>query len=224
VPRPDPLLARNLRLVRQAAKLSRREVASAAGISLSSVEKLELAYWRPSPRTLRAVARALGVSVEYLGRELIPPPQAQPHLALARVIREGRDAAGLSTADMARAAGISPPYAWNILGGRKIPPPATLRALARAVGLPPRRLRAAAASWKPPPVAGVIRELRAAAGRTRAEAAAAAGITQDHFAALERGQAVPSAETIRGLVRGLRANPSAIVAAMEGPARHRRRP
>lgn len=58
-----------------AARLSARELSSLAGLSNSVVTRLENEDRpRPSSHTVCAIARVLGVSVEWLGEGIGPPP------------------------------------------------------------------------------------------------------------------------------------------------------
>jgi transcriptional regulator with XRE-family HTH domain len=64
----DPIpLARRLQELRRAAKMSQPELASRSGVSLSLLAKLEQGVAdNPRLSTLRALARALGVSLDML--------------------------------------------------------------------------------------------------------------------------------------------------------------
>ncbi|WP_373370671.1 helix-turn-helix domain-containing protein [Brachybacterium paraconglomeratum] len=51
-------------------------------------------------------------------------------------LRSIRELAGVRSGDLARAAGISPPFLSNIEAGRKTPSPTVLHALAQRLGVP----------------------------------------------------------------------------------------
>lgn len=68
-------------------------------------------------------------------------PAAAPAGSYSRSInpaalRSIRELAGVRSGDLARAAGISPPFLSNIEAGRKTPSPTVLHALARRLGVP----------------------------------------------------------------------------------------
>ena len=54
----------SIRELRQRKLLSQRELAQQAGVSETTIVKLELGVTRPHPRTLRKIADALGISAE----------------------------------------------------------------------------------------------------------------------------------------------------------------
>jgi transcriptional regulator with XRE-family HTH domain len=53
-----------VREIRQRKLLSQRELAEHAGVSETTIVKLELGATRPHPRTLRKIAAVLGISPE----------------------------------------------------------------------------------------------------------------------------------------------------------------
>jgi transcriptional regulator with XRE-family HTH domain len=53
-----------IRELRQRKLLSQRELAERAGVSETTIVKLELGATRPHPRTLRKIAEVLGISAE----------------------------------------------------------------------------------------------------------------------------------------------------------------
>ena len=53
-----------IRELRQRKLLSQRELAEKAGVSETTIVKLELGATRPQPRTLRKIAAALGIGAE----------------------------------------------------------------------------------------------------------------------------------------------------------------
>ncbi len=57
-------LAVGIRELRQRKLLSQRELAEKAGVSETTIVKLELGATKPQPRTLRKIAAALGIGAE----------------------------------------------------------------------------------------------------------------------------------------------------------------
>ena len=53
-----------IRELRQRKLLSQRELAEQAGVSETTIVKLEMGATKPQPRTLRKIAQALGISAE----------------------------------------------------------------------------------------------------------------------------------------------------------------
>jgi transcriptional regulator with XRE-family HTH domain len=53
-----------IREARQRKLLSQRELAEKAGVSETTIVKLEMGATRPQPRTLRKIAEALGLGIE----------------------------------------------------------------------------------------------------------------------------------------------------------------
>lgn len=56
----------SLRRLRELRALSQRDLAALAGMSVTTVNRLELGRRRPQQRTVRKLAQALGVSPEQL--------------------------------------------------------------------------------------------------------------------------------------------------------------
>lgn len=52
----------NFRQLRELRALSQRELAAHAGLSVTTVNRIEIGRRKPMPRTVRKLARALGVS------------------------------------------------------------------------------------------------------------------------------------------------------------------
>jgi transcriptional regulator with XRE-family HTH domain len=59
-------IAVGIRELRQRKLLSQRELAEKAGVSETTIVKLELGATRPQPRTLRKIAEALGIETEQM--------------------------------------------------------------------------------------------------------------------------------------------------------------
>lgn len=66
-PVPDPALAAVLKRLRTAREESQEAVAYRSGLSSGSYARIELAQAAPGWDTVRAIARALGVSMAELG-------------------------------------------------------------------------------------------------------------------------------------------------------------
>jgi transcriptional regulator with XRE-family HTH domain len=56
----------NVRRLRELRALSQRELAARAGLSVTTVNRIEIGRRKPIPRTVRKLAGALGVSPEEL--------------------------------------------------------------------------------------------------------------------------------------------------------------
>lgn len=56
----------NVRRLRELRALSQRELAARAGLSVTTVNRIEIGQRKPIPRTVRKLAGALGVSPEQL--------------------------------------------------------------------------------------------------------------------------------------------------------------
>jgi XRE family transcriptional regulator, fatty acid utilization regulator len=63
---PDPALARAVRHLREQRKLSQEELASRAGTTFSTINRLETAKSAPAWATVRTVASALDVTLREL--------------------------------------------------------------------------------------------------------------------------------------------------------------
>jgi len=56
----------NVRRLRELRALSQRELAARAGLSVTTVNRIELSQRKPMPKTVRKLAGALGVSPQEL--------------------------------------------------------------------------------------------------------------------------------------------------------------
>ena len=70
----------------------------------------------------------------------MPEAVSEAHVVLGRAIREARERAGLSQAEVARRAGMSRSYLWGIETGRRNLTLSALLAIAAAVRAPPSSL------------------------------------------------------------------------------------
>lgn len=121
-------LGERLRLVRQERGVSLTELARSAGISDSYLSEVERGVVSPSARVLRRLAECLGVPLSALMDE--------KGLVGAR-LKEAREQQGLSQAELARSAGVSPGLIGQIENGRINPSLETLEKLAKALGVSP---------------------------------------------------------------------------------------
>ena len=64
--RSDKRMNANLRRLRELRALSQRELAARAKLSVTTVNRVETGQRKPMPRTVRKLAKALGVSPEEL--------------------------------------------------------------------------------------------------------------------------------------------------------------
>jgi transcriptional regulator with XRE-family HTH domain len=69
-------MAVGIRELRQRKLLSQRELAEKAGVSETTIVKLELGVTKPQPRTLRKIAEALGLSAEEMADLVAGPGKA----------------------------------------------------------------------------------------------------------------------------------------------------
>lgn len=81
------VVARNLRLLRQAAGMSQEQLADLAGLDRNYVGKLEREENAPTVDTLEAIALALQVDAERLIRRPSPPSQQSPPSTSAQIWR-----------------------------------------------------------------------------------------------------------------------------------------
>ena len=65
---PDPALAQAVKALRLERDMTQEDVSHAAGMTIGAFGRLERAEVAPAWPTVRAVARALGVSMQELGK------------------------------------------------------------------------------------------------------------------------------------------------------------
>jgi transcriptional regulator with XRE-family HTH domain len=121
-PRPQDVLAANLRRLRIARRLSLSELARATGMSKATLSSVESGRSNPTVETLAALAGALRVSLSELLEE---PPLGDVH-----VVRGGRDGAGSRALD--RLADDAVELAERAWGPRQVDEPELGPAGARA--------------------------------------------------------------------------------------------
>jgi transcriptional regulator with XRE-family HTH domain len=122
-------------------------------------------------------------------------------------LRAARDAAGLSPAVLARAAGISRSAVSKYLSGQSSPQPAQLEALAGALGVPPGSLLEVPGEGEP------LAQVRAAAGFTQAQLADRAGIGRSAYELAELGRRPLSAAGIARIAAATGTSPRRVRAA-----------
>jgi transcriptional regulator with XRE-family HTH domain len=116
-----------LRRHRSLKHYSLSEVSTLSGVSATTINAWETGRSRPSPRTLGAVADALGVQVA----DLAPIKEADVHMP------DLRFQAGLNQQDLADAAGLTIGILSTIELGHRQPDDKQVTALAAALGLDP---------------------------------------------------------------------------------------
>lgn len=67
---PDPALARAVRKLREQNGMTQEDLATRSGTTLGTISRLESARSAPAWATVRAVAKALGVSLARLGEAI----------------------------------------------------------------------------------------------------------------------------------------------------------
>ncbi|GAV22428.1 helix-turn-helix domain-containing protein [Carboxydothermus pertinax] len=121
-------LGEKIRLVREERKLTIGELAQRAGISVSYLSEIERDTVNPSIATLRRIAEELGVSVaDLMGKE---------H-SLGYKLKKLREDMGLTQAELANQAGVSPGLIGQIEQGKVQPSLKTIEKLAEVLGTTP---------------------------------------------------------------------------------------
>lgn len=131
------LVARRLRTTRAALGASRVAVAVWAGVDPGHLRRLEEGAVDPRLSTLLRLARALGVGVGELVVDDAPPRPAPPARgpSLGRALQRARAERGVTRADLARRASVSPQYLQRVESDRQSPTVRVLRRLAEALGV-----------------------------------------------------------------------------------------
>ena len=81
----------NLRDVRERVALSQRELADEVGLTANGYGRIERLEVRPHPKTVRALAEALGVQPEELWAVPLAPPTARREVAELELYRKARE-------------------------------------------------------------------------------------------------------------------------------------
>ena len=198
---PTPSLGELLRQLRRERGWTQGELGRRAGLTDVTVGHYEAGKTYPSIRRLSGLARALGVPVEELARQLPPPADST---RFGRVLRELRERRGLTQLQLADRIGCSASLisGYEILGTH--PRPKTLGAIARALGVRRRELSGLVVKQGPPKqltaFGRLLREARTARGLTQLQLALAVGLPMTTMASYERGNVHPARERIPGLV------------------------
>jgi len=116
-----------LRRHRSQKAYSLSELSTLSGVSAATIGAWETGRSRPSPRTLAAVAEALGVQVA----DLVPVKEADVLMA------DLRFQAGLNQQQLAKLTGLSTAILFTIESGHRAPDDDELRALAGAFNVEP---------------------------------------------------------------------------------------
>ncbi|ABB15388.1 helix-turn-helix domain-containing protein [Carboxydothermus hydrogenoformans] len=121
-------LGERIRLIREEKKLTISELAARVGISVSYLSEIERDTVNPSVATLRRIAEELGVSVaDLMGKE---------H-SLGYKLKKLREDMGLTQAELASQAGVSPGLIGQIEQGKVQPSLKTIEKLAEVLGTTP---------------------------------------------------------------------------------------
>ncbi|GAV24440.1 transcriptional regulator [Carboxydothermus islandicus] len=121
-------LGERIRLIREEKKLTISELAQRVGISVSYLSEIERDTVNPSVATLRRIAEELGVSVaDLMGKE---------H-SLGYKLKKLREDMGLTQAELASQAGVSPGLIGQIEQGKVQPSLKTIEKLAEVLGTTP---------------------------------------------------------------------------------------
>ncbi|ABZ85330.1 transcriptional regulator, putative [Heliomicrobium modesticaldum Ice1] len=121
-------LGQKLRLLREERGLALQELARLAGISIETLRAIEAEEVRPSVDTLRTLADHLNVSIPQLMGSLT---------VIATRLRSIREQLGLTQAEVAERAGVSPGLIGQIEQGKVQPSLRTIERVAEAVGVTP---------------------------------------------------------------------------------------
>ncbi|NMB46125.1 MAG: transcriptional regulator [Firmicutes bacterium] len=176
-----------------------QDVADRSGLSRSYLSEIENGKKQPSVKALEAIAAALNVSLEVL------LPEAKKEAELGERLRAAREREGLSMAEAAEAAGISPGYLGEIERGQSLPSVNTLKQLADVVALPlSHALHCGTIGDK-------IRMLRERLGLSRAELARMADVTPSFIAQLEYNKTQASLPTLRRIAECLGVSPCYLI-------------
>ena len=220
---PPASFAEQLRRLRRERGLSQEGLAQRLGLTRTAICSYEAGHSYPSPRRLPEFARALAVPEGELARLL--PPRATPSTPFGREVRELRERRGWTQERLAVrigcAAGVISDYEVDGIH----PAPEKLDAIAAALGVPRRRLRALVPKRSPPKRATafgrLLRETRIARGMTQQQLAEAVGFPARQIAIYETTNRHPRKEHLPGLIarlaKALALPPAEIEASLSQP-------
>ncbi len=230
----DHRLGQDLRDLREREGLSRREVAERTGLSIGTITAIEVGKGNPSPTSLAAMLEVLGVPEKESefrrllpvrssdtrwakpklrprknsgGRTRRPSPDREPlSAAFVKGIREAREKADLSQAELAGLAGLSQAYISAIERGKVSPGSGAVTAIMTA--LEEVRERPNPVKTRPQPAylqmnSADIRALRERVGLTQKQLALTAGVSQPYLSLIETGKVRPGPKTTRNIMSAL---------------------
>lgn len=188
-----------IRLLREERGYTLQELASRAHLSLSYLSEIERESKRPSLKTIEKLAAALNVSK---ARLLDGGSGKDGALSIGEKIRVIRTEKDMSLNDLASAAGISPSYLSEIERGSVYPSLATLKQIARELGVSALVLMSYEGS-----LGHKLKTLREEYGMTQAQLARAAGVTAGLIGQIEQGKVQPSLKTLEKLAQVMGVTP-----------------
>lgn len=187
-----------IRALREERGYSLADFAQKAGISVSYLSEIERGAKKPSLQTMERIARALNVSKA----ELVQLSYSSKGLNLGERLRLLRQDRGLTLAEAAEEAGISPSYLSEIERGAVYPSTQTLKRLADSLGVPVSALVGEGGL-----LGAKLREAREQQGLTQAELAREAGVSPGLIGQIEHGRVQPSLETVEKIAKVLGVSP-----------------
>ena len=199
-----PSFGRLLRRLRRERELTQGELARRVGLSHGAIGSYEAGHCHPTPQRLPELARALEVSEEELARPLPKRAEASP---FGRALREWREQRGWTQGQLAARVGCRSRVISDYEVAGKQPGPKNLGALAAALGVPQRQLRALLKERSPKrqrtPFGRLLREARTARGLTQQQLAQAVGCPAHSIIGYETRNIYPREKRLSALIEGL---------------------
>ena len=175
---PPASFAEQLRRLRRERGLTQEGLARRLGLTPSAIFHYEVGHNHPSPQRLPELARVLAVSEEELAPLL--PPRPATSTPFGRAVRELRERRGWNQRQLASRIGCTASLISDYEVAGTHPTPENLGAVAAALGVPRRRLRALVAERAPAKrttaFGRLLRETRIARGMTQQQLAEAVGV------------------------------------------------
>ena len=194
-----------LRRLRQERGLTQRELARRLGLSQATICSYEAGRKHPSLQRLSTLARALRVPEGELAPLL--PERATPSTPFGCALRELRERRGWTQEQLAGRIGCSAGLISDYEVTGKLPGPKYQGALAAALGVPQRRLRALVPKRSPPKrrtaFGRLLRETRIAREVTREQLARAVGVSAAIISDYETTNTYPREERLPALIARL---------------------
>ena len=220
---PSASFAQQLRRLRRERGLTQEELARRLGLSQSTIRSYEAGYGRPSPRRLPELARALAMPEGELARLL--PPRLTADTPFGRAVRELRERRGWTQEQLAGRIGCTACVISDYEVAGSYPAPENLGAVAAALGVPRRRLRALVPKRSPPKrttaFGRLLRKTRIARGMTQQQLAEAVGVAVYTVTVYETTNTHPRKEHLPGLIarlaKALDLSPAEIEASLSQP-------